>query len=287
MIFLIVTALIILLISCALARFLGSIRYPSDSIDDTCERKQRHFVMLASVILSAGGLLGLPIMKVWKDEWDIRQMLHQEPMMNVMREVSPALFEHLIDQIYQQKLVGAPLEAMIYRATQDLRETWMRLVPSASNEALVRYVRYRYDEVSRLALINNQLCTRLDFDGARRINEEVIDFMRDNQEYSEETMQIAFDTADPLRQQDSLEKRQAELLFEHLTEQLNTALNQQSSMLSAPMPNCTYQKAFYLSLLELQDTEISKIMRWMLSRQILAYDREQGMNTGTSPLRLN
>ncbi len=246
----------------------------ADYDPDSCEEKQGHFsfVRWGALYLGAGMVLCIPLVVQWREDMRLRMALLQQPLVLVMERYHPQIYYDLVKTVSESELQGEALDNAVLEAVIRLRQEWAREVPYASLDGVAQFVRYHYHESAVLAKEDETLCAQLKRKEIPPIDPREVRFMQNNEHYISEAMVATFDSVDFHRRLNFLDQRFASENALKIRQKLakEFALPEASSV-QAPTGeayrtrSCSYDKAYYLALLDYSDSEMAKIVRWSMT----------------------
>lgn len=252
-----------------IAKCLWWLRYNGLDPDSDYLPDQKIFIRCVSIALGVTMLSCIPMLMQWKRELQVRSVLQPLPLVAEIRQYQPQVYDELRLEVLENGLEVEMVNAALDKATRKLRVNWLRSVPYASTDAVMRYIRYRYDEATLLAAQgDDSRCVMIGTPNDEDFSLADVRFMQKNAEYIHDAIDMVFDTMDSSHHPSYLEQRIAAQKYDEITQQLNKQFNDGINESFADKHGCEYQRAFYLRLLELSDEEMSKIMRWSLLHQI-------------------
>lgn len=229
------------------------------------------FIRRSAALLTAAMLICIPMLCQWYQEQRIRQTLQPLPLVDIMRRYQPAIYEDLVADIQTHGLTDDNVQRALTDAASKLRIAWISAVPYASTEAVMRYIRYRYDEANLLMQQDDSACIGIGIPKEDGFNLKDVEFMQKNAPYIKDAMIMVFTSTDENRLS-YLDQRYGQRHYALILDSLNQSFGVNAQPY-ADYQGCRYQKAFYLHLLDYSDSEMSKIMRWSILKMLNEGDK--------------
>lgn len=265
------------LLAFAMAHLIWQLRYHHLDPDNENRPAEKVFLRWTVPILTITLIICIPLLVKWRNEVRVRHYLHNLPLVTVMQTYRRPIYEQLRDRVEAEGIDDIEVvERSLEKAIEELRLAWIYAVPYASTDAVMRYIRYRYDEVSLLAEQgNNELCLYISSPNNHQTSQEDVTFMQKNAPYIRDAMIMVFTSFDIKNRLSYLEKRTAKRRYDSLLQKLDKKYNLEQTQFASER-DCQYQKDFYLNLLNYSDTDMTKIMRWAILQQIEAFPQHSG-----------
>lgn len=214
----------------------------------------------------------LPLWSDWREARHIRHHLQRRPFVLVMRNHHPDLYQELRLAVEKEGIKSS--SKYIYAALSKMYERWLRSLPYAEDEAIMRFVRLRYSQTNFLSQSgNDKACLFMNLPRPISVFEQsYLNYFENNAAYLEESMNLMFEGIDFSRLLSYPDRRWAMLENSKIMNKLDQEFNLEQKQPFPDYNGCEYQKAFYLELLNYTDEEIGKILRWIFLRELEQYD---------------
>ena len=235
----------------------------------TREFKVIYLFFLALLIFS------LPLWSDWREARHIRHHLQRKPFVLVMRNFHPDLYKELRRNVEKEGIKSSELH--LFSALSKMYERWLRSLPYAEDEAIMRFLRLRYSQTDFLSQVaDDDYCKFMNL--PRQISEfgeKHLNYFKTKISYLEESMSFIFADIDYTRVLSYPDRRWAMLETNKIMDKLNQQFKVEIPKTFPDNYGCEYQKNFYSELLNYSDSEISKILRWIFLREIEQFDRDK------------
>lgn len=241
--------------------------------------EEKRFMQISTIVLSLLLLMCIPLLYQAYAQSRLNQQLMQMPLVDVMRAHRPQIYNSFAQDVRYAKARGSQAaesrKQIWMQYLHELRLQWQRELPYASLDSVMRYIRYRYNEADALSAIADDTCRHIDFSEQNQAGIAAsVDFMQRNAGFIQALMLSAFGSADFRHRMNYLEQRGAARQYRRLLAQLNEQFEGEI-VGNIAEGGCAFQKAFYLALLDYNEREMSRIMRWVLLQQIAEADRKE------------
>lgn len=236
-------------------------------------------IHLYALILFFAMLISSPMIEHFYQDYKSKKFLKSKPFAEIIRRYHPDLYQDLWATIKRRQQMNSndALDNALEESLKELNIRWIRALPNSSTDAIMNFLRYRYREAEILGKEHDNLCKRISEPNKYNFSAEQMTLMKENPENISEAMQAVFATS---QMQFSIPYSDRRFAHRENNKILNK-LNQELEQAAAPFADyygCEFQKAYYISLLEYSDTDIAKILRWTISREIETYDKQQAKN---------
>lgn len=241
--------------------------------------EEKRFMQISTIVLSLLLLMCIPLLYQAYAQSRLNQQLMQMPLVDVMRAHRPQIYNSFAQDVRHAKARGSQAaesrKQIWMQYLHELRLQWQRELPYASLDSVMRYIRYRYNEADALSAIADDTCRHIDFSEHNQAGIAAsVNFMQRNAGFIQALMLSAFGSADARHRMNYLEQRGAARQYRQLLAQLNQQFEGEV-ISNIAEGGCAFQKAFYLALLDYNEREMSRIMRWVLLQQIAEADRKE------------
>lgn len=240
---------------------------------------EKQFMQRATLILAFLLVACIPLLYQGYAEMRLKHQLLRLPLVEVMRKYRPLIYQSFVRDVQHAQARAANDEQAVAQISgqyvHELRLQWQRDVPYASLDAVMRYIRYRYNEADVLSQINDDICRNIDLSERNTAGMAAsVSFMQRNAAFVEAVMTSVFDSANSRYRMNYLEQRTAVRQYRVLLSNLNQRFDEEM-VDNIEQGGCAFQKAFYLALMDYHERDMSRIMRWVLLQQIAEADRQE------------
>lgn len=241
--------------------------------------EEKHFMQISTIVLSLLLLMCIPLLYQGYVQSRLNYQLMQMPLVDVMRAHRPHIYDSFVQDVRHAQARDSDSATQHNKIwmqyLHELRLQWQRELPYASLDSVMRYIRYRYNEADTLGEIADDHCRHIDFSEHNQAGIAAsVNFMQRNAGFIQALMLSAFGSVDARHRMNYLEQRGAARQYRQLLTQLNQQFEGEV-ISSIAEGGCGFQKAFYLALLDYNEREMSRIMRWVLLQQIAEADRKE------------
>lgn len=229
-------------------------RYRGKETDaDNADVNQRTFFWRSFLILWSGFMISVPLMNRAISEFTTHQKMDKNPIISAMRYYQPDLYLSLAEKL-DSGLSSKDKQAAIQGAIVTFRNDWVNKVPYANSDAMMRYVRYRYNESAYLHKKGMVNCA----DHSDQLTQLKNDFMLNNAISVRDAMQATVKINPMEIPLSSIEKRYGD----HRIAEIKRKIQEQAPDISEK--SCQFYEDFYLALLSYPDEILHKIIRTLL-----------------------